>query len=312
MTAQRILVAGVPSSGKSTYIAAMRHVLLSDETASELIMSKLADDERHLNALQDRWLALKTFERTRETSEAWTTIHVRTRAIGAEAELIVPDLRGELFERPAATGKCLRSIADALSEADGVLLFTNAEKPDDQHLIFDYGDVDDEGEPDAEAQTEPRAPSRSGSPDPVQFEVGDGCEINEASLGRLRFQPDRMPEEAKIVELLQFANRRPRARRRRRLGVIISAWDAVLEGGDERTPTRWFADERPMLSQFLQYNADAWEARFYGASAQGGQLPRDASRLQALENASERVIIVGPNVRRHDPTAPIAWLINSG
>lgn len=312
MTAWRILVAGIPSSGKSTYIAAMRHVLLSDETESQLVMSKLAHDERHLNTLQDRWLALETFERTRETSEAWATVHVRTRAMDVEAELILPDLRGELFEAPAAIGKCLRTITDALSEADGVLLFTNAEKPDDDHLISDYGDVDDEDEPDVQAQTEPLSATPSGSPAPGQLEGDGGIESEEMNAGRIRFQPDRMPEEAKIVELLQFANRRPRARRRRRLGVIISAWDAVLEGGDERPPAQWFAEERPMLSQFLRYNADAWEVRFYGVSAQGGQLPRDAARLQALENASERVIMVGPDAPRHDPTAPVAWLINGG
>ena len=310
LTARQIMLAGIPSSGKSTFIAALRHVLLSEETSSKLVMSRLADDERHLNVLQDRWLALKTFERTREASEAWATLHVRARADGAEAELVVPDLRGELFERPAATGRCLRSISDVLGKADGMLLFTNAEKPDDEHLISDYGDADDDGEAGPVARIEVRAPVPTDVPEAGQSESGGVAKG--AGLGRLRFQPDRMPEEAKIVELLQFANRRPQRRRRRRLGVIVSAWDAVIDGGDERTPEQWFAQQRPMLSQFLRHNADAWESRFYGASAQGGQLPRDAERLQALENASERVIMVGPGVPRHDPTAPVAWLMHGG
>jgi hypothetical protein len=119
-----------------------------------------------------------------------------------------------------------------------------------------------------------------------------------------------MPEEAKVVELLQFANRRPHPRRCRRLGVIISAWDVVLEGGDTRPPVQWLADQRPMLSQFLQYNADAWDVRVYGVSAQGGALPRDKERLQTLETASERIMMVGDDVPTHDPTAPVAWLIS--
>ncbi|WP_313534372.1 hypothetical protein [Sphingomonas sp.] len=315
MTVRRILVAGIPASGKSTYIAAMRHVLISDETDSALIMGKMAADERHLNALQDRWLALETFVRTRENSEAWATVHVRTRATGDEAELIIPDLRGELFERPAATGKCLRSVADALGDADGILLFTNAEKPHDEHLISDYGDADEE------ALVGDRNPEQSVTGPQSYFEASEAPDEAEperevrgpdGTKRRLRFRPDRMPEEAMIVELLQFANRRPRLRRPRRLAVIVSAWDAVIEGEDERTPEQWFAQERPMLSQFLRYNADAWEIRFYGASAQGGRLPRDAPRLAALENASERVIMIGPDVPRHDPTSPIAWLIDGG
>lgn len=310
MTAQRILVAGIPSSGKSTFIAAMRHVLMSDETVSALVMSKMAADERHLNALQDHWLALKTFERTREKSEAWTTVHVRTRATGEEAELIVPDLRGELFERPAATGQCVRPVADALDVADGILLFTNAEKPDDEHLISDYGDDDEEASD--ERLPDPLIASRSSASAAVEAdddEAKHGEDEEGTTDGRLRFRPDRMPEEAMIVELLQFANRRPRSRRPRRLAVVVSAWDAVIEGGDDRTPAQWFGQQRPMLAQFLKHNSDAWDVRFYGASAQGGPLPKDAARLAALENASERVIMVGSEVPRHDPTAPIAWLI---
>jgi len=304
MTARRILIAGIPSSGKSTFIAAMRHVLISDETETALVMSRLADDERHLNALQDQWLALETFERTRENSEAWTTIHVRARATGEEAELIVPDLRGELFERPAATGRCVRPVADALEGADGILLFTNAEKPDDDHMISDYGDDDEafDAAPDATI-VGGDVDRRGGGPD----------ETHKASAGiRLRFRPDQMPEEAMIVELLQFANRRPRPRRRRRLALVVSAWDAVIGGGDDRTPTRWFKQQRPMLAQFLRHNSDAWDIRVYGASAQGGPLPEDAARLAALEKASERVIMIGPDVSRHDPTTPVAWLIRGG
>lgn len=312
MTDRRILVAGIPSSGKSTYIAAMRHVLMSDETESILVMSKMAADERHLNVLQDRWLALKTFERTRENSEAWATFHVRARETDEEVELVIPDLRGELFERPAATGKCLRSVADALDEADGVLLFTNAEKPNDEHLISDYGGVDENVEGGEEPEPHAAAPPIYDEPSDASVDSERDQNGEGGAKRRLRFRPDRMPEEAMIVELLQFANRRPRSRRTRRLAVIVSAWDAVIEGADGRTPEHWFRQERPMLAQFLRYNADAWEVRFYGASAQGGQLPRDASRLAALENASERAIIIGPDVPRHDPTAPIAWLMGHG
>lgn len=249
------------------------------------------------------------FERTRENSEAWTTIHVRTRATGDKAELIIPDLRGELFERPAATGRCVRPVAEALAGADGILLFTNAEKPDDDHLISDYGDDDevaeDERSPDASPAATAAAAANRGE--------GRSDETQAASAGtRLRFRPDRMPEEAMIVELLQFANRRPRPRRRRRLALVVSAWDAVIDGGDDRTPARWFEQQRPMLAQYLRHNPDAWDVRCYGASAQGGPLPQDAARLAALEKASERVIMIGHDVPRHDPTAPVAWLIRGG
>jgi hypothetical protein len=279
---RRIMVAGMPSSGKSTYIAALRHVLLSDETESALTLARPARDEKHLNALQDRWLASERFERTREASEAWVTFHVRARAGGVEAELMVPDLRGETFERPAASGDLADEVLDALVDCAGLMLFTNADRPDDSNLISDIGEFLDDD--DREAQ-ETASPVRS-------------------------FQPDQMPEEPKLVELLQVGNRRPRVRRLRRLALVASAWDVVVEAGSKLTPAEWLERERPMLSQFLANNANLWDVRVYGASAQGGRLPRDRARLQALENASERIIIVGLDAASHDPTAPIAWLLS--
>ncbi len=279
------MVVGMPSSGKSTYIAALRHVLLSDETPSALMLTRPADDERHLNRLQDRWLASETFERTRQASEAWVTFHVRVRSSDVEAELVVPDLRGETFERPAAAGECAKDVFEAFVDAAGLLLFTNADRPDDANLISDMGELfaGEEG-------------------------VADAIEVDlRASIG---FQPDLMPEEAKLVELLQIANRRPQRRRLRRVAVIASAWDVVADDGDQRSPSEWLAQERPMLAQFLANNADGWETRVYGASAQGGRLPRDRERLQALENASERIMILGYGAAPHDPAAPIAWLLN--
>lgn len=318
MSVRRILIAGMPSSGKTTYMAAMRHVLLSDETKTALLMSRLADDERHLNLLQDRWLALETFERTREKSEAWVTLHVRDRMTEVEADLEMPDLRGEMFERPAAFGMCHRQVAEALVESDGILLFTNAEKPDDNLLISDFGDLDDnEGAP-ADGKSDPEV-SESKKSSEASRNPTDGVDDPDANIarpagttGRTRFQADRMPEEAKIVELLQFANRSPRTRRRRRLGLIVSAWDVVIDGEDIRDPTQWLAQQRPMLAQFLRYNADAWDVRVYGASAQGGKLPRDEARLKAIETASERIVMIGHDVPRHDPTAPLGWLISGG
>lgn len=285
MSELSIMIVGMPSSGKSTYLAALRHVLLSAETETTLVLARLADDERHLNRLEDSWLACETVERTREASEGWVSLHVRERNGGGQAELIVPDLRGEVFERPAAGGALLREVFDSLVQTDGLLVFTNADRPDDLTMMSDVGDlVDGEAEEGGEAERRPV---------PV-------------------FQPDMIPEEPKLVEMLQAVNRRPRRRRLRRVAVVVSAWDVVSARDPLRLPLEWLAAVRPMLSQFLRYNADAWEVTVYGISAQGGELPRDQARLQAIEKASERVLVVGNGAAPHDVTAPIAWLMKGG
>ena len=68
-----------------------------------------------------------------------------------------------------------------------------------------------------------------------------------------------------IVELLQFLQRRPFNRRRRRVAVMVSAWDVVPEPRPD--PARWLEREFPLLFQFLVTNSNSFEFRAYGMSA---------------------------------------------
>lgn len=272
---RRQLIVGMPASGKSTFIAALRHLLIADEVATELELTTLSDDESHVNALEADWLACREVQRTKTATEGWVEFRVRNRATGAEAVLSVPDLRGETFEQPLCAGRCNRELYDALGDADALLLFTNADRPDDASLISDFNDMLDDVELSAGRKQKP-----------------------------VPFDPMAMPEEAKIIEFLQMANRRPLRQRLRRIGIVISAWD-VVSGGV--TPEEWFAEHRPMIDQFLSNNADLWELRLYGVSAIGGKLPRDRKKLDRMK-PSERIILVGEQTAAHDLTSPLSWL----
>ena len=127
------------------------------------------------------------------------------------------------------------------------------------------------------------------------------------------FDPLEMPEQPKLVQLLQtIVELRPS--RKRCLAVMLSAWDTV---DPMRTPDDWFYEHRSMLSQYLEFNTRHWLVRIYGVSAQGGALPRDKSKLQpsqppvkSILKASERVHIVGHGAAKHDLAAPIKWLMD--
>jgi hypothetical protein len=225
-------------------------------------------------------------------------LHVRDRETGVEADLNIPDLRGERFEQPAAAGLCERGLYDALANAEGFMLFTNADAGVDDMMISDVDDVARalEGER-VDAEGEVARSRNEGGPQTV--------------LKPPRFNPYEMPEEAKVVELLQMMNRRPLAALRRKLVVVISAWDAV-EAVDDASPDDWLARNRPMLHQFLKYNPELWMPRTYGVSAQGGALPRDKDKLLQMKKPAHRIRIVGHGAAQHDLTAPIRWLMASG
>jgi GTPase SAR1 family protein len=268
------LIVGMPASGKSTFIAALRHILVADECPSALELVALADNETHLNRLEREWLQCQVIDRTKPSSEGWVEFNVRDRLSGIESVLRMPDLRGEAFEQPACIGKCDPRVHDVLVSSDGILLFTNADRSDDSVLISDLGDLF-AGEGDVQ-------------PPP-------------------KFIPENMPEEVKVVEFLQVANRRPRRSKQRRLAVLISAWDVV---GNAPDPAEWLMQHRPMLEQFLRTNPELWETRVYGVSAQGGRLPDDRLRLEGIACPTSRISVVGHGAGNHDLTAPIRWLMS--
>lgn len=285
---RKLVIAGMPESGKSTFLIALRHLLVSHEVQSVLRASRLSDAEKHLNELAEKWLACEQVERTKQTVEEWVSLHVRKEADSTEAEIIVPDFSGEAFRRPAASGNCSSAIARMLSELDGLLLFTNADRSaDDVRLEVLAG-----------LFAEPTSGMEGSEAD------ADGAPAHSA----VPFDPVNMPEEALLVELLQILNRPPRVPTARMIAVIVSAWD-VVEGAD-LSPEQWFEQHRPMLSQFLRNNDDLWSIRVYGVSAQGGKLPDEKKALQA-KVPGERVQIVGHGALPHDLTAPIDWLMTS-
>jgi hypothetical protein len=276
----KVLIVGVPSSGKSTFIAALRHLFLANQVQTDLELTALADDEAHLNRLEKEWLLCKPMERTKPATEAWVEFSVRNRVSGAEATLVVPDLRGEAFEMPACSGQCLHELHEALLGCAGILLFTNADNPDDDLLIDDVSDILD---------------AEVGAPEDHARRSAPGA-----------FKPQDMPEEVKVVEFLQMANRRPAPTRPRKLAVIVSAWDVVM-GVQE--PNEWLRTRRPLLSQFLESNGELWDVRVYGVSAQGGRLPGAKDQLVRVELPSKRIQIVGHDAQPHDLSAPLSWLM---
>jgi hypothetical protein len=275
--ANRILFAGMPASGKSTYIAALRHLILANDVPCGLELVELASDNAHINRLERDWIQCQPIERTQTSSEAWVELTVRQVSNGQIKSLTVPDLRGEAFEQPAVMGSCASEIIELVEHAEGLMLFTNANKANDALLISDMSDILPLA--DASSTTQPKP-----------------------------FDARQMPEEVKIVEFLQLINRRPRRSKPRKLAIIASAWD-VVDSSQSGDPEAWFAKNRTMLHQFLSHNPDLWSFRTYGVSAQGGSLPHDKARLTALAKASERIQVVGQGASQHDLAAPLLWLM---
>ena len=289
-----VVLAGTPKSGKSTFVAALSHLLNSGELPTTLSLTRLSADEHHLSWLQERWLDAELVDRTKKQTESWVTFHIED--VGSEqpaqGDLLVPDLRGELFTQPATMGVCDRALLGALQASTAILLFTSAEAPTDNVTIGEINEIMA-----ATGHEEPEQPEEPEEPK----------EAKEAKDSQSNFVPDNMPEQVKLVELLQAINRQHRQASRRRLAVIVSAWDIVQEVTPDTTAEQWMQQNRPMLDQFLKSNGDLWDVSVFGVSAQGGVLPRDAEKFKKLAKQSSRIVVSTQGHTSHDLTSIIAW-----
>lgn len=294
------LVLGLPASGKSTYIAALGHILLLQDVETELRL-ELSEDESHILALQERWLKYELLKHTPTNAENWITFHLKSNESNFALSLELPDFSGESLKNAIATGIYPTELAFALRDSEAILLFTNAAGKQDDILLNDlYGIVQplDVDLPSAEVQ------DATTQPVPKVDLAGNNhsTDIDRSTI----FDPTSMPEEPKLVQLLQTISEL--ARNKRKLVVMISAWDVVLSDSPATQPVDWLRANKPMLWQFLNHSPLLWETRVYGVSAQGGRIPEDTDLLKKVAKPSKRVKIVGYEAKLHDLTAPLAWL----
>jgi hypothetical protein len=277
---QHHCIIGLPKTGKTTFLAALWHLIDAGEVSTKLTLDKLLGDHHHLNSIVEAWRKCEEVQRTSIAAETTVSIHFNETATGRGVALEFPDLSGESFEQQLSTRSCPESYVATLHNQGGILLFVTADRGLDGITIEDL------------------APVLRGAPE------------SDRSSKRREWTPQVVPEAVRLVELLQFLQEAPFERRRRKVAVIVSAWDLVAES--QTRPEEWLARELPLLHQFLAANPGSFESQIYGVSAQGGDVKGDRRAELLLMTPSERITCVGPETEHHDLTSPVLWLTSEG
>lgn len=277
----RQLMIGLPATGKTTFLAALWHVLRSDEVAGALKLADVRGDREYLNRIADQWCACDELERTPTRGEP-VTIRVAHPTSGQTTELWIPDMSGETFESQWEAREATTEFARQAEEAVGAILFLHPDVTRETDFIADANLV-------------------------LAGWAGNDDETPVA--GRLSAQPEpwqarSVPTQVKVVEILQFLREHQGAGGR--IAVVVSAWDRAAEAASAEA---WVAARMPLLDQFLRANDDLFAVRFYGVSAQGGDIRTGVDGLLAAVTPAERITVVGPDAARHDITAPVKWLM---
>ena len=285
MTEQSVVVMGLPGSGKTTYLAALWHIVTARDLPTKLKFTRLGEgSKQYLNEIAARWRNAKQQDRT--LLHGLKTIRLNlSDAAGQALTVTFPDVPGEEFRKMWEVREIDPTVMETL-RATNVLLFVNADAINHPNWVVD----------EVELYKKWNIPLQENEPVP--------------------WHPVMAPTQVQLVELLQLLRMPPLDLGPRKVAIMLSVWDKAKGEGLE--PKDYLAKLMPLLNQYLSCNADEWTARIYGISAQGGEydsIEADASKSQEAENlrmqhqASTRVDVVSEEQRSHDLTEPLAWLM---
>jgi len=300
------LIVGLPSTGKTTFLAALWHVVESEEVAGSLCLEKLHGNREHLNAIRDNWLGCHPVARTTISSETLVSMILKAHDGGKTTEIFFPDMSGETFMSHWRDRKCTKDYNNIINQASGALLFIHPEQVLSPERIDDankLASILEENADESGTITECSLISQ-------EFESEHANDTNiSAKDGHIQWNPDNTPTQVILVELLQFLAQLSDSPSTFRIAVIISAWDLI--SNQKLSPENWLANRLPLLDQYLKSNWEQFPTRVYGVSAQGTDYSKgNLKDLSGKLKQAERIIMEGEECKTHDITAPVKWVMN--
>nr|WP_275583660.1 hypothetical protein [Archangium primigenium] len=274
----------MPGSGKTTFVAALWHVLSDRSSATALKLTKLSGDRTYLNQITKEWRECSQVPRTNLQTEQVVVLHLDGEGVGA-VDLSIPDLAGEAFKQQLTDRRMSRHHDTLVQNATGVMLFLHPDVQKGTQLAVAQ-------------QLEAMLPG------------SQTAQATSANTVPNTWSPDMLPHQVRLVELLQFLLER--AQRKLRIAVVVSAWDLVESLG--MSPHGFINREIPLLQQFLAANDDLLDHNVFGVSAQGGDITDEAEKqtLLELDDALKRIKVRHDQETSQDITKPIAWLLGGG
>ena len=287
----KLIFVGLPSSGKSTFIAALWHVVQMGGLPNSLKLDKVIGNREYVEALHSSWLKCEPVSRTQSSSRQAITMKLKAVETTNITEVVFPDLAGEIYDEQWRERRWSQEYVDLVDETAGIALFIHADHKYKPAMITDYTPL---------------------------VQESDTSEEQEAT-NLPEYNPDKACKQVKMVELLQFHVSQIAHAQPMKVAVIVSAWDVIETVNKVEqesnpfhlkiTPELFIEREVPLLYQYLRANPETITSKIYGVSAQGGDLETDIDQLRREMKQANRIQVVFDEQDSHDITEPLKWLI---
>jgi len=280
MKEKSIILVGGPDSGKSNYVA--RLWLAIQSKRHHLIASRLPNDVTYVESISEHLLKGKFVPRT-EPEERNREFHVSviTKDESISADIVVPDILGEIWKKAVATLEIPEKWLTALRKSTSAVLFVRVHSKNNVEPL-----------------------NWVTSQEFLKMGIGD---VHEQDI----------PTQIALMELLRFIdeNISRKGKEKPRVAVIITAWDFLSKEEYALGPEKYLENEFPMFAGRLS-DIDSLEVRVFGSSILGGDLKTEAFVNDFFEqDIHDKGYIVeqggdGKTEEIKDVTKPINWLLN--
>lgn len=294
MTANNsVLLIGGPDAGKSNFV--IRLGLAIDHGKGMLRADGQPDDLEYVQEGAEQLLGGTFVPRTSREVRSHIQIPVRS-AMGEQAQrgmLIVPDCSGEEWMKIYRSREWSEEWDELISSSCGCLLFVRVES--------------DQNVPALDWITCERL---FGSPAVLP-------DMTDSASDEIK-----PPTQVVLTDWLQCLRSAFTARVggafRPRVGVVITAWDAVPAEQQNAGPGTYLVKNYPMLAQFVETNGDRFDFAVFGISILGGDLENSPEFRDEYMNGNEDPLergyvwhaLGGSPEQSSDLTLPVAWAMN--
>ena len=273
MVSKKCMIAGLPSSGKSTYIGALWYNLCNSNKNMLMSAGELPVQIELLEKLGDLWQKIQKIERssTEQNVVDNVLINLKVKQTGQEIALSVPDFWGEKFYNIIDQNNT-DEIVEWCKEADSLF-----------YMVYDVsnGLFYDDDTMEKESEEENDVP-------PLETKNMSSSAINIMVLKYL------------------FSHKKIK-----RLVLAITRWDDVTNNGnDPENPEEWLKSKSPALYNFVKHIYP--DALIVGLSAQGCDYDKNNwnkdDMLEKTENGV-RAFVNDANGICYDLSKPLNYLM---
>ena len=277
MEEKKILIAGLPDAGKSSYIGALNGIMSQDGEFCLSRAQEKASEWTYVNSLTEKWLDCQIVDHSTDGETKYIKWPLMKKD-GQKVVITIPDMKGETYY-DIINNEFDPKLAEFCKGATGVLFFVN----NMNRLILKEHAMKLVKEEDGEDKEEKSPATTKAEADKLKLNVANMPDVTK-NLLVIRYLRELMGN-VKIV-------------------VAVSAWD---EKKNYPKVEDYFKRVCPAIYNYVNQNFDTH--MFCGVSAQGAKYGQNGLNLNTLTETGKRAYVFTTE-KKYDLSLPLDFLIS--